>query len=126
MIPDYANVAANERTFLAWIRTGVAVIALGFVIERLNLFLVALAVETGKSSLLPVHRLASPTGRYGGVVLVGAGVALIVIATLRFLQTARYLEDEDRHRPRATGITLLALSALILGVAIFSAYLAIG
>ena len=39
MIRDYANIAANERTFLAWVRTGVAVIALGFVIERFNLFL---------------------------------------------------------------------------------------
>ena len=28
----------NERTFLAWVRTGIAVIAFGFVIEKFNLF----------------------------------------------------------------------------------------
>ena len=43
MIRDYTNIAANERTFLAWVRTGIAVIALGFVIERFNLFLLTIA-----------------------------------------------------------------------------------
>ena len=32
MIQGYADHAGNERTFLAWVRTGIAVIALGFVI----------------------------------------------------------------------------------------------
>jgi uncharacterized membrane protein YidH (DUF202 family) len=30
MIANYTNHAANERTFLAWIRTGLAVAAFGF------------------------------------------------------------------------------------------------
>jgi Domain of unknown function (DUF202) len=42
MIQGYADHAANERTFLAWVRRGVAVIAFGFVIERFNLFLLSL------------------------------------------------------------------------------------
>jgi putative membrane protein len=126
MIRDYANMAANERTFLAWIRTGVAVIALGFVIERFNLFLLALAGEAGEASLIRLHRLASPAGRYGGMALVGAGVVLIIVATVRFLETARLIEDDDAHTPRATRVTLVTLSMLVLGVAGFSAYLAVG
>ena len=43
MIRDYADHAANERTFLAWLRTGMAVIAFGFVIEKFNLFVLTLA-----------------------------------------------------------------------------------
>ena len=43
MIGDYRDHAANERTFLAWIRTAIAVIAFGIVIEKLNLFMLALA-----------------------------------------------------------------------------------
>ena len=39
MIEGYSDHAANERTFLAWVRTGVAVIAFGFVIEKFDLFL---------------------------------------------------------------------------------------
>ncbi len=126
MIPDYANNAANERTFLAWIRTGVAVIALGFVIERFNLFLLALAAGAGELDLIRLHRLASPAGRYGGIALVWAGVTLILVATARFLQTARLLEDARQHAPRATHLTLFALSALVLAVAGFSAWLAVG
>jgi putative membrane protein len=126
MIRDYTNMAANERTFLAWIRTGMAVIALGFVIERFNLFLLALAGEAGEASLIRLHRLASPAGRYGGMALVGAGVVLIIVATVRFLETARLIEDDDAHTPRATRVTLVTLSMLVLGVAGFSAYLAVG
>jgi putative membrane protein len=127
MIRDYTNIAANERTFLAWIRTGVAIIALGFVIERFNLFLLAMATEAGATTSLPgFHRLSSPTGRYGGMALVGAGVFLIVVATIRFLQTARLLEDEVSHRPQRTHATLILLSAVVLSVAAFSAYLALG
>ncbi|MGH7841400.1 MAG: YidH family protein, partial [Candidatus Binataceae bacterium] len=36
MIRGYRDHAANERTFLAWVRTGIAVIAFGFVIEKFN------------------------------------------------------------------------------------------
>jgi putative membrane protein len=127
MIRDYSNMAANERTFLAWVRTGVAIIALGFVIERFNLFLLTLAAEfDGKAGGVRFHGLASPMGRYGGIVLVGAGVLLIVVATIRFVQTGRMLARETEAAPRATNGTLVVLSALILGVAAFSAYLAIG
>jgi putative membrane protein len=42
MIRDYSDHAANERTFLAWLRTGIAVIAFGFVIEKFNLFALTL------------------------------------------------------------------------------------
>jgi putative membrane protein len=127
VIRDYANVAANERTFLAWIRTGVAVIALGFVIERFNLFLLAMTAETGANLALPgLRRLASPTGRYGGMALVGAGVVLIAVATIRFLQTERLLCDEEAHGPQKTHATLFLLSGVALSVAVFSAYLAIG
>ncbi|MBK5198949.1 MAG: DUF202 domain-containing protein, partial [Methyloceanibacter sp.] len=34
MIQEYSDHAANERTFLAWIRTGIVVIAFGFVVEK--------------------------------------------------------------------------------------------
>ena len=53
MIQGYADHAANERTFLAWVRTGVAVIAFGFVIEKFNLFLSSLL---DAASLDPIRR----------------------------------------------------------------------
>jgi inner membrane protein YidH len=43
MIKRHSDHAANERTFLAWVRTGIAIIALGFVVEKFNLFVRTLA-----------------------------------------------------------------------------------
>ena len=43
MIRGFSDHAANERTFLAWVRTAIAVIAFGFVIEKFNLFVLTMA-----------------------------------------------------------------------------------
>ena len=42
MIRGYSDHAANERTFLAWVRTAIAVMAFGFLVEKFDLFLEAL------------------------------------------------------------------------------------
>jgi putative membrane protein len=58
MIRGYSDHAANERTFLAWVRTGIAVIACGFVIEKFNLFVLTMAnatsLDAGRRGLLAV------------------------------------------------------------------------
>ncbi|MBM3578234.1 MAG: DUF202 domain-containing protein [Alphaproteobacteria bacterium] len=126
MIRDYTNVAANERTFLAWVRTGVAVIALGFVIERFNLFLLTVAgVLAEKTDGLRIHRFDTPAGRHAGEALIGVGVLLIVISTIRFIHTARLLSRDEPYTARATSGSLYFLSLLLLAVAAFSAYLVI-
>ena len=39
MINRYTDHAANERTYLAWVRTAIAVMAFGFLVEKFDLFL---------------------------------------------------------------------------------------
>jgi putative membrane protein len=39
MIERYNDHAANERTFLAWVRTAIAIMAFGFLVEKFDLFL---------------------------------------------------------------------------------------
>jgi putative membrane protein len=39
MTRGYGDHAANERTFLTWVRTGIAIVVFGFVIEKFNLSL---------------------------------------------------------------------------------------
>jgi len=126
MIRDYTNIAANERTFLAWVRTGVAVIALGFVIERFNLFLLSVAgVLTENADRLRIQRFNTPAGRHAGEALIGVGVMLIVVSTIRFIHTARLLSRDEPYTARATSVSLYFLAFLLLAVAGFSAYLAI-
>ena len=125
MIPGYSDHAANERTFLAWVRTGIAVIAFGFVIEKFNLFVEAMAstasLEAGR--LLELQRLGGPFGRYDGHALILVGLALIPVAALRFLRTGMMLDDATSH-PAATVRTELILSAVLaVLVGALSAYL---
>ncbi|HTY65463.1 MAG TPA: DUF202 domain-containing protein [Alphaproteobacteria bacterium] len=127
MIPHFTDHAANERTFLAWVRTGLAIVAFGFVIERLNLFITAIADTARNESDRRVwlHRLTTPLGRYDGLALIVVGIALMVIAGIRYARTAREIDDPE---PRMTSDvrTQVALSAILaLLAAAFSVYLVV-
>src|SRR5215813_5592629 len=91
MIRGYTDHAANERTFLAWVRTGIAVIAFGFVVEKFNLFVLAMAGASAPDAGYRLHlqRLSGPFGRYDGLALILVGLALVVVAFARFVWTAR-------------------------------------
>ena len=127
MIGGYSDHAANERTFLAWVRTGIAVIAFGFVIEKFNLFMLTLAAAAPSST--ERARLAALTGRmgrYDGLALIFAGIALIALATLRFVRTTRLLDDPAMHSAADVRTELTLSAVLVVLIASYSIYLAFG
>jgi putative membrane protein len=128
MIRDYRDHAANERTFLAWVRTGIAVIAFGFVVEKFNLFILTMAsVGPPDAALrLQLERASGPLGRYDGLGLALIGLALIVVAAYRFARTGRRLDDENVHPAGSLRAELILSSVLALVVAGLSAYLVLG
>ena len=128
MIRGYSDHAANERTFLAWVRTGIAVIAFGFVIEKFNLFVLTIAGSASAevAHRLQFERLSGPLGRYGGPALIIAGLALIVAATARFVRTGRLLDDPELHSASGVRAGLILSLVLVLLVAGFSTYLVLG
>lgn len=128
MIGAYRDHAANERTFLAWVRTGIAVIAFGFVIEKLNLFVVTVANTgtLGAERRLSLEKLSEPLVRYDGLALILLGIVLIAAATARFIRTERLLDDPESHSSGGIRAQLLLSTALALIVAVFSTYLALG
>src|SRR5579863_7106232 len=89
-IKNYSDHAANERTFLAWVRTSIAVTAFGFLVERFDFFLTLVG-----SSALDRHITVSRPefGRVAGLVLIVAGVVMVVLAALRFVKTAKEIDD---------------------------------
>lgn len=119
MIENYTDHAANERTFLAWIRTGIAVIIFGFVVEKFNLFMIVLAstVSTEAASHMWSERLNKPLGRYDGIALIAVGVFLIVVAAVRYFRTERLIADPKSHRAPGTRLELwfAAILALLTG-----------
>src|ERR1700693_2771438 len=127
MIRGYSDHAANERTFLAWVRTAVAVIIFGFAIEKFNLFLLAIAgsASAEMAQRLQIERPSGSLGRYEGLALIFGGLALIVLATVRFVRITRLLDDPETHSAGSVRVELILSAALVLVVVAISAYLAL-
>jgi putative membrane protein len=119
MIQGYSDYAANERTFLAWVRTGVAVIAFGFVIEKFNIFVLSLldAASLDPMQRLQLERLSGPSTHFQGLALIVVGIVLLVVATIRFVRTERLLTEPSAHPISGTRIEVLLSAALVVIVA---------
>lgn len=112
MIPRFSDHAANERTFLAWVRTAIAIMAFGFVIERFDLFL---AYLSGRATPGTEHH--SHTAEVVGLALIVCSVAMIFTATLRYMHHRKSISaDEPCGYGNALGDALLALMLICLGV----------
>ena len=125
MIPRYSDHAANERTFLAWVRTGIATIAFGFVIEKFNLFILVMekANQVSRSEHRLLGELSGLLGEYDGTVLIFIGIALIALATMRFVRTSKLIDDEQAHSVQSIR-TELVLSLVLIAAAL-AAYVAL-
>ena len=109
-VQKYREHAANERTFLAWVRTSIAVIAFGFLVERFDLFLALMASATGK-----MHA-AIPRGEFGhiaGLTLIVLGMVMIGVAAWRFVRTTKEIDDDKIHPGTGSRVDI-ALAALLI------------
>ncbi|MBA4372325.1 MAG: hypothetical protein C0402_05635 [Thermodesulfovibrio sp.] len=111
---------ANERTFLAWVRTSIGIMAFGFVVERFALFMKQFALLIGNAGGTAVQ---IPAGRgYAsvfGIILVGLGALIGILAFVRFKKVERQIDD-DTYQPSRILDVLLALSVLAIGVFIIT------
>jgi putative membrane protein len=109
---------AAERTFLAWIRTGLALMGVGFAVARFGLFL--REFQTNQTRL-PVQ--ATGLSEWSGIALVGAGVLVLLSATVRHVQLVRELGSGTWVPGKVSrNAVLLALLLAAIGVAM-SGYL---
>lgn len=93
---------ANERTFLAWWRTGLAAVAAGFALGRL------LPSALDNATAWPYIVL--------GVMLAGAGVAATVYGTMRFQAVERAISRGESFSSSASGLLVLAAAGVVAGV----------
>jgi putative membrane protein len=117
MIRNFGDHSANERTFLAWVRTAIAVMAFGFLVEKFDLFLeLATPSLAGRTLSLPSQKF----GNIAGLALIVVGTAMVAIAALRFLITAKNIDSEEKHPGLGSRIDVaLAVLLVLLGYALF-------
>ena len=125
MIARYTDHAANERTFLAWIRTGLTVAAFGLFLVKLNI-----AVDAAGGDTLPrlaaedAGALVAAAARYGGLAMVLIGVAIIARSSAGFERTRRATDSDEVIRMPRSRVQLLLSTVIAIGVAFFCTYLA--
>ena len=117
MIKRYTDHAANERTFLAWVRTAIPIMAFGFVIERFDLFIRMTAPQLAQQKLAPHSQMLA---NVAGLAFILLGVAMIAIAAVRFVRTAKDIDSEnDVPTPGERLDLTLAVLIALLGLALF-------
>jgi putative membrane protein len=117
MIERYSDHAANERTFLAWVRTAIAIMAFGFLVQKFDLFL-RIAAESLGSRSVPAH--TQIVGTVAGLLLIVLGGAMMVFAAIRFRRTGFDIDAEEvRPGPGARLDFTLVFLLLLLGAILF-------
>jgi putative membrane protein len=103
---------ANERTFLAWIRTSIAIMGFGFVVVKFALFIRQLSlVVTDKDVVVPGKGYSV----YIGTLLVAVGVLIALYAYVRYRTTEKQLMNMA-YRPSVVPALLLTASLIVIGV----------
>jgi putative membrane protein len=100
---------ANERTFLAWVRTGAAIVVFGFAIGRFSIALRQLTALQGH----PVHR--SGISVWMGATSIVLGVLLVVAGLFRYRQTRDRL-DQGKFEPAGFVLDLVTILTVLFGL----------
>ncbi|MED4401788.1 YidH family protein [Metabacillus fastidiosus] len=100
---------ASERTFLAWIRTAIAIIGVGFLVTNLHF--------TMRSSLSPIGDILA---NVIGISSVALGIITIIMATVAYMKKIDAINNQTFRTPK---ITIMTLGVLVIVIAlIFAAY----
>ncbi len=116
MIPRFTDHAANERTYLAWVRTAITVMAFGFLLERFDIFLAYAVRSTGKT-IPGLHVRAS---EWLGLMLLLFGALMVLFATIRFTKNRKLIAADEMCSYGGTwldhvmGPVLIAMAVFLL------------
>jgi putative membrane protein len=102
---------ANERTFLAWVRTSIGIMAFGFVVVKFTLFVKQISLVLQKPIASPGHGYSTVMG----IFLVGFGALLSLLAFLRYRITDKRLKD-SAFVPSILLTTVVTITIILMGV----------
>jgi putative membrane protein len=103
---------ANERTFLAWIRTSIAIMGFGFVVVKFALFIKQISlVLTSKQTVLPAKGFSTQIG----ILLVAIGAFMALYSWLRYRTTEKQLLNKA-YKPSTLPALILTSAIVIIGI----------
>ncbi|HUB02230.1 MAG TPA: DUF202 domain-containing protein [Terriglobales bacterium] len=112
---------ANERTFLAWVRTGIATIIFGFAIGRFSIALREFLRISGHGE----GSLSSGVSAWFGVISILGGVLLIFAGLSRY-RTARIQIDSGTFEPAGFVIDIVSYLLGVFGLSLAGYLIYIG
>lgn len=117
---------AGERTFLAWVRSGITLMALGFVIAKFG-FIVGLISQGHSVDQPSTPSLTTMINTYGtnylGVLVLVIGVLIILIAQYNHQAFVKSLPTKDVPKLPITWLAALLTYAMALAGLLLSLYL---
>ena len=109
---DLRDYLAEERTFLAWIRTGIALMVFGLVAARFELFADEPHVTQHAPGVQP-HELSA----WFGTALIAIGVAVNLFSARRYMRLVGELNSgQFIHRSLSKEAVILAAVLVLLGI----------
>jgi putative membrane protein len=107
---------ANERTFLAWVRTGIAGVVFGFAIGRF-----AIAIRQWMAIQGPGHAATTGISVWFGTVAILGGALICLMGLMRYRRTRKQI-DSGNFQPAGFVIDFVGIVTALFGLAL-AAYL---
>jgi len=100
---------ANERTFLAWVRTAIGIMGFGFVVVKFSLFVKQVSIMLGRETVVQQRGYSSAIG----IVLVAIGALISLLAFLNYKKISTQI-DSDSYRSSPALITGLTFGIIVV------------
>ncbi len=110
---------SNERTLLAWLRTGIGIMVFGFVAVKFSLFLKQLPAKYLAETVAPKSNFTI----YLGIGLLIAGALTILLSYLRYIHTIKLLK-KGKYQYSTAMLTFITMILFVLSISLI-AYLII-
>lgn len=102
---------ANERTFLAWIRTCLGIMAFGFIVQRFTLFTKEIAILLGKDAQQTSAHLSNYSYTFG-LILIALGGLIGLLAYIKYKKVQKQIIE--KQYVALTGLEALITATIVI------------
>jgi putative membrane protein len=116
---------AAERTLLAWLRTGLAIIAIGFLVARFGLFVQLIALQSASHATATAAAPSPGPSTWLGIAFVAIGALAIGVAAVQHGRFVATLSSSDLPPAYSRRLAVwMSVVVAVLGL-VLAAYLAL-